>query len=210
MKQAAFVMLTAAALTMALSSCGGAGQNAAQKARRAAIEAEEKARRALIKAAPAEWEAYRKNGREAYRNNNLSPTQQFILVEIPNGGYDVEYFSDLVKTERDTLIQAAPAEWDAYIAAHNAANAARQTMWTAALEAEAALRNAASGEWKTWKAAIRLKRLAQATNDRALKHLEKALKPAEAEAALKQAAPEQWNTYKAALSEVKKLGQRSK
>ena len=209
MKQAALIMLTAA---LALLGCGDAEQNAAQKARRAAVEAEEKARRALIKAAPAEWETYRKNGREAYRNNGLSPRKQVILAEIPDGGYDIEYLSFSVKKERDALIKAASAEWDAYITAHNAANAARETMWTAALEAEVALRNAASDEWKGWESAIYLKRLAQAAD---VNPIEKALILAEAggrfkeaETALKQAAPEQWKTYKAALSEVKELGRR--
>ncbi len=87
MRRAAFVMLTAAAL--ALLGCGGAEQNAAQKARRAAVEAEEKARRALIKAAPAEW--------EAYRNNGVAMQKVFRAAEFPNGGYIIEYLGFLEK-----------------------------------------------------------------------------------------------------------------
>ena len=118
MRRAAFAMLTAAAL--ALAGCGGAEQDAAQKARRAAVEAETAAQDALIKAAPAEW--------EAYRNNGVSSRKGTQTIEFPNGGYAIEYLGSLGKKERDALIKAAPAEWDAYITAHNAANIARQTI----------------------------------------------------------------------------------
>lgn len=191
MKRAAFVMLMAAAL--ALSGCGE--QTPAQKARRAAVEAEEKARRALIKAARAEW--------EAYRNSGVSSRKKFHTIKYPNGGYAIEYLGVLGKPERDALIQAAPAEWRAYIAAHNAATIARRAIWTALTEAERALQDAASGEWKAWEAALIAERAGKAANS--AKSAEKARKAAEA--ALEEAAPEQWKTYEAALSEVKKLGQ---
>ena len=50
-----------------------------------------------------------------------------------------------VKKERDALIKAAHAEWDVYVTAFKAGYAARQAMWTAASEAQGALRNAAPG-----------------------------------------------------------------
>ncbi len=205
MKQAALIMLTAA---LALLGCGDAEQNAAQKARSAAVEAEEKARRALIKAAPAEW--------EAYRNNGVAVQKVFRTAEFPNGGYVIEYLSFSLKKERDALIKAASAEWGAYMTAHNAANSARQTMWTALTEAESALQNEASNEWEIWEAALIAEREAALIAERAGKAAngavaKSAAKSAEkwravAETALKQAAPEQWKTYKAALSEVKELG----
>ncbi len=113
-------------------------------------------------------------------------------------------------------MQAKPAEWGAYITAHNAANAARETMWTALTEAESALRNEASNEWEVWEEALIAEREAELIAERAGKAAngaaaKSAAKRAEkwravAETALKQAAPEQWKTYKAALSEVKELG----
>ena len=131
MRRAAFVILTAAAL--ALAGCGGAEQDAAQKARRAAVEAERRARKALIKAALAEWEAYRNKGKETYRNKGYSLIKQVMLTEIPDAGPVYEYLDDYdIKKERDALIKAAPAEWDAYVTAR---------------EAQGALRNAAPDEW---------------------------------------------------------------
>ena len=202
MRRAAFIMLTAAAL--ALAGCGGAEQDAAQKARRAAVEAETAAQDALIKAAPAEWKAYQKN--------RLNVTWKgFQSVEFPDGGY--EYEEEKVVYDRtgnafieNIVIEAAPTEWDAYIAAHNAANIARDAVWNALQNAERDLQYAASDEWKAWAAAVKADRAAKAANGGAAKAANKALKAAET--ALKQAAPEQWKTYKAAVSEVENLEQR--
>ena len=203
MRRAAFAILTAA---LALAGCGGEEQDAAQKARRAAVEAERGARKALIKAAPAEWEAYRNKGKETYRNKGYSLIKQVMLSgHLDEDGYHSEYLYDYdVKKERDALIKAAPAEWGAYITAFKAGYAAREAMWIALREAEGALRNAAPDEWKGFDGAFRSVRRSQ--NDGYLERRERMKRFKAAEAALKQAAPEQWKTYKAAEAEVKELG----